>query len=226
MKIFFTSLLTIGFAFSATAAAQNPELRQLLATKTVLTDSVNSVVYLPGTFHPDAYFGWFTHTKHYHAVVWDGGGASSASPFTTPVNDSTFYAALVKIGAIPGNNLRDEAWSQRKNRNHPAPDTRVQGSAIKLSVWWPALEKPLPVDSLFFDPGGQGIDLRFGGNLSLISKWHSGCIVCLYSCPGGKVSNNAYTIRDYVDNKTKFEIKKSIAPAKESPVVLIFKLRK
>lgn len=225
MQKLLVCILTIGFSVCGTSAAQVPDLHQLLNLKSVYTDSINGTVYLPGTFHPDAWSGWFTHTKNYHAVVWDGGGARGASPFTTPVDDRSFYAALVKIGAVAGNNLQHEAWSERKNRNHPAPDQHVAGSPVAMSVWWPELTRPLPVDSLFTDTGGRGIDLRFGGNLDLIEKWHSGCIVCLYSCPGGKVSNHAYTIRDYVDEKTKFELNKKITPQQKSQVVIIFKLR-
>ncbi|KAA3617996.1 MAG: hypothetical protein DWQ05_08080 [Calditrichaeota bacterium] len=213
------------FIFSAaTLFSQQKILSHLHQSKTPVIDVQNRRIHLPATFHPGAYDGWFTHTNNYHAVVWDDGGASNAAPLTTPVSDSLFYAALIEIGALPGNNLKHAAWAERKNREHPAPDQRVQGSAVKLTVWWPGLTEPLPLETLFTDPGKKGIELRFGGNLELIHKWHSGCIVCLYSCPGGKISNAAYTIRDYVDGTTHFEIDKKIAPRKNIAVILTFKL--
>ncbi len=218
-------LLLLAVMSAAPLCGQTEILQQVLHSNSVKIDIERGRLYLPATFHPNAYDGWFTHTKNYHAVVWQGGGASGTSPFTTPVDDATLYRTLVKLGAVPGNNLKDEAWAERKNRSHPAPDQRVQGSPVKLLVWWPALQYILPIDSLFTDPGGQGIELRFGGNLALIEKWHSGCIVCLYSCPGGKVSNRAYSIRDYVEKKTNFEINKKTAPHSETSVVLIFSLQ-
>lgn len=59
---------------------------------------------------------------------------------------------------------------------------------MEASVWWRGLSQPLPVSALFDDPSGKGIDFRFGGNKALIPVWRSGCILCLQSCPGGKVS--------------------------------------
>ncbi|KAA3663450.1 MAG: hypothetical protein DWQ10_00120 [Calditrichaeota bacterium] len=216
-------ILTLQFVASL-LFCQTHDLNKLLGTKELVTDVQNKVVYLPATFHAAAYDGSSGHTNNYHAVVWDGGGASNQSPFTTQVNDSLFYAALVKIGAVPGNNLKHASWAKRKDRKHPAPKMRVQGSPVVLTIWWQGAQHPLPIERFFLDPGEKGIELRFGGNLELIHKWHSGCIVCLFSCPGGKVSNAAYTIRDYVDKTTKFEMNKINTPADETPVVLIFKL--
>jgi hypothetical protein len=49
--------------------------------------------------------------------------------------------------------------------------------------------------------------------------------VCLYSCPGGKVSNHAYTIRDYVNNSTTFMVDFSRVPRGKTRAVVILRLR-
>ena len=118
------------------------------------------------------------------------------------------------------------AWNDRKDKNSTAPDARVKGTPVRVFVWWPDLPSPLPLQDLFVDSGGHGIDMRFGGNQALIPEWHSGCIACLYSCPGGKVSNHAYTIRDYVREPTNFSVNFSKVPKKKTKAVVIFRLLK
>jgi hypothetical protein len=169
--------------------------------------------------------GWLPSTPHYHAVVWKGGGASSEALIASPVSDADFYTAMVAIGAIPGNNLIMAAWNDRKNPSARAPDQRVEGTRVDVFVWWEGLAAPLPLKELVLDSAGRGIDMRFGGNKALIPEWHSGCIACLYSCPGGKVSNHAYTIRDYVKGTTRFTVNWSKVPKGTRQALVIFRKR-
>ena len=53
-------------------------------------------------------------------------------------------------------------------------------------------------------PGGRGLDLRLAGNRANIPKWKSGCVICLYSCPGSKIGNARYTARDWARKVTRF----------------------
>ncbi|MEJ2716755.1 MAG: hypothetical protein P8182_06385, partial [Deltaproteobacteria bacterium] len=85
--------------------------------------------------------------------------------------------------------------------------------------------EPLPLEKLVKDPGGKGVDLRFGGQKALIPVWKSGCIVCLQSCPGGKISNHAYTIRDYVEGRATFTVDESRVPKGKRKAVVIIRLR-
>jgi hypothetical protein len=68
------------------------------------------------------------------------------------------------------------------------------------------------------------LDFRFGGNRDLIHHWHSGCLVCLYSCPGAKVGNAAYTVRDYATGATKFSPRADRLPKPGSEVVIILRM--
>ncbi len=140
--------------------------------------------------------------------------AANEALLTAYADDNSFYDAMISIGAVPGNNLTMAAWNDRKDKNSTAPDARVKGTPVRVFVWWPDLPSPLPLQDLFVDSGGHGIDMRFGGNQTLIPEWHSGCIACLYSCPGGKVSNHAYTIRDYVREPANFSVNYSKVPKK------------
>jgi len=174
---------------------------------------------------PGAFSGFFKITPNYHALVWKKGKAAREALLAAYADDRAFYDAMRQLGAIPGNNLTTAAWNDRNDPHSSAPDTRIEGTPVEMLVWWPGLAAPLPIDSLLIDPGGRGIDLRFGGNLALIPEWKSGCIVCLYSCPGSKVGNHAYTIRDYARGTTHFEVNKRIVPKKKTRAMVIFRLK-
>jgi len=189
-------------------------------------DSKAGEVRLLAELQPEAFSGgWLKSTPNYHAVVWKGGGAAGEALLASYADDSSFYDALVTIGAVPGNNLTMAAWNDRKNPNSTAPDTRVEGALVDVLVWWDGVASPMPLAGLLTDSAGKGIDMRFGGNKALIPEWHSGCIACLYSCPGGKVSNHAYTIRDYVKGTTLFSLNRSVVHRDKRQAVVIFRKR-
>jgi hypothetical protein len=143
---------------------------------------------------------------------------------TTAVDDRAVYDALVKIGACPGNALIRAAWDRRRDPADPAPDVRVQGAPLRISLIWSGQSDPVPLGHLIEDPGEKGFDFRFGGHEDLIDAWNSGCVVCLYSCPGGKIGNAAYTIRDQVGRATRFRIRKDSFPPDETPVTVVIRL--
>ncbi|MEW6348621.1 MAG: YdjY domain-containing protein [Thermodesulfobacteriota bacterium] len=167
---------------------------------------------------------WFNSMPGHHAVVWKGGGAARKALLAAYVEDTTFHDAMVSIGAKPGNNLTQKTWSERFNKTSRAPSTKIEGSPVGVWVWWDGLEKPLPLKDLFKDPGGKGIHLRFGGNKALIPVWRSGCVVCLQSCPGSKIGNRSYTIRDYVDGKATFTLNEKTVPPGKRKAVVLFRL--
>ncbi len=193
----------------------------------MIADKKTGEIRVLAELQPDAFKGgWLTSTPGHHAVVWKGGKKASEALLSAYVSDADFYDAMVSIGAKPGNNLTSAAWEERKDKKSTAPDTRVEGSPVEASVWWPGLSQPLPVSALFNDPSGKGIDFRFGGNKALIPVWRSGCILCLQSCPGGKVSNHSYTIRDYVNGKATFTLNTKNVPEGRRKAVVIFRLKK
>lgn len=66
--------------------------------------------------------------------------------------------------------------------------------------------------------------MKFGGHQANIPEWKSGCVVCLYSCPGSKVGNARYTVRDFVDEATRFTVLPGALPEDGTEVTIIFRL--
>jgi hypothetical protein len=220
------AILFFIMSLSAPGFAGNQGLFGLTPAAPIQVDKRAGEVRILARLQPKAFSGgWFKRTPNYHAVVWKDGRAAGEALLVSSVSDSVLYDALLSVGAVPGDNLTMAAWNDRKEAGAKAPDMRVKGSPVEVLVQWEGLPRPLPLDRLLVDPGGRGIRMRFGGNKELIPQWKSGCITCLYSCPGGKVSNAAYTIRDYVEGATIFSVDYSVVPGGERPAVVIFKIR-
>ena len=60
----------------------------------------------------------------------------------------------------------------------------------------------------------------FGGHRDNIPQWLSGCVICLYPCPGSKVGNVAYTVRDYAEGTTHFGVQPGVLPADGAEVTI------
>ncbi len=162
----------------------------------------------------------------YHAIVWDGGNASRAALLRAAVSDRQILAALRSLGAKPGDNLLMESWEERNNPKDSAPDTVIAGPAVEVLLRLPGRKELVPLSSVLEDSAGRGLAMRFGGNEANIPKWKSGCIVCLYSCPGSKVGNAAYTVRDYARGTTRFRVKPGTLPPDGTPVRVVLRLTK
>lgn len=174
------------------------------------------------TVHAARFDGWFM--AGYHAIVWKDGRAARFSLFTADVSDVEVLDALERLGARPGNNVPMAAWENRKDPSDPAPDTIVAGPPVEIELRLPGRAEPVPLSAVLEDPGGRGLQMRFGGNRDNIPKWKSGCIVCLYSCPGSKVGNAAYTVRDYVRHATRFRVRTDRLPPDGTRVGVVFRL--
>jgi hypothetical protein len=160
----------------------------------------------------------------YHAIVWKGGRAAHHALLQADVTDTQILDALESLGARPGNNLTMEAWDERKNPKSPAPDTVIAGRPVEILLRLPGRKELVPLGSVLEDSGGRGLEMRFGGNRINIPKWKSGCVVCLYSCPGSKVGNARYTVRDYVRNVTRFRAREGALPPDGTHVRVVFRL--
>jgi hypothetical protein len=162
----------------------------------------------------------------YHLIVWKDGGAAMASLFRAEVADVEVLDALERLGARPGNALGMATWDERKEASSQAPDQVIAGPPVEILVRVPGRPAPLTLDQILEDPGGRGFDMRFGGHRANIPKWKSGCIVCLYSCPGSKVGNARYTVRDWVKGTTRFRVRKDAPlPADGKKVGIVFRLK-
>src|SRR6266542_1981965 len=175
------------------------------------------------TVHAKAFEGgWFM--PGYHAIVWKGGHAARAALLVADVSDTQVLDALEALGAKPGNNVTMDAWEERRNPKNPAPDTVIAGPAVEILLRLPGHSEPVPLAAVLEDPAGRGLAMRFGGHRANIPKWKSGCLVCLYSCPGSKVGNARYTVRDYVRDTTRFRVKKGALPPDGTRIRVIFRL--
>ena len=180
---------------------------------------------ISATVHARAFDrGW--HMPGYNAVVGAQGRMRHAALLRADVTDGQVLAALESLGAVAGDNLSMAAWEKRKDPSDPAPDTVIEGSPIEVLLRLPGRKDLVPLASVLEDPAGRGLELRFGGNARNIPRWRSGCIVCLYSCPGSKVGNASYTVRDYVNGLTRFRVKPGSLPEDGTRVGVVFRLPK
>lgn len=201
------------------------ELFKLCEDQPMLVDKEKREVRILTQMHPDAFSDPEGYMPNYHLIVYRGGTVWHEALFVSYVDDLTVHDALVSLGAVAGNNLTVDTWEERHNPNSIAPDQHIKGTPIEILVCWPGMERPIAIEKIFNDPGGKGLSFRFGGNKAIIPVWQSGCIACLYSCPGSKVGNEAYTVRDYVRNATKFTLKRNIAAKKITPAMLILRVK-
>ena len=161
----------------------------------------------------------------YHLIVWKDGRAASAALLRAEVTDAEVLDALERLGARPGDALGMATWEERKDSASRAPDAVILGPPVEILVKVPGRKQPLTLAEILEDPGGRGFDMRFGGHRANIPKWKSGCVVCLYSCPGSKVGNARYTVRDYVKGTTKFRVRRGVLPEDGSRVSVVLRLR-
>lgn len=164
--------------------------------------------------------------RGYHAVVWKGGRMSGAALLVAEVSDLQVLGALESLGAKPGDNLPMDTWDERRDHDHTAPDRIIAGPGIEILLRLPGGPPLTPLTAVLDDPGRRGLEMRFGGNRHNIPEWKSGCVVCLYSCPGSKVGNARYTVRDYVRGTTRFRTRKGALPPDGTRVGVVFRIQK
>lgn len=187
-----------------------------------LIELVDGAVEIPATVHPRAFERELMGMPGYHLIVWDSGRAGHHSLFKTPVSDVALLDALEALGAEPGDALDLDTWDERENPDSSAPDQVIVGPPVEISVRL-ADGTTLSLDEILEDPGGRGFRMRFGGHRANIPEWRSGCIACLYSCPGSKVGNANYTVRDYVSGVTEFRVRGGVLPEEGSQVTLVLR---
>jgi hypothetical protein len=161
----------------------------------------------------------------HHAVVWKGGRSRYWALFVSDVSDHDVRVALDSLGGKRGENLTPATWNERENPRRPEPDQRVEGSHVEAFVEWN--KRRVPLASLLREEKHPAplVDLRYGGNEAWQKEFQSGCIVCLYSCPGGAVGNHAHTIRDYVRDGVVYASVPERLPPAGSRVTIILKLK-
>ncbi len=218
MRTGVTSALRLALLVAATgtAAAVPPPA----AVERVARDTIA----FPATVTAEGFARRLVGTPGYHLIVWADGGAASAALFQAAVSDTAVLDALETLGGKPGDALGVESWDKRHDAHDHAADAVIAGPAVEIRVRVPGRGVPLALADILDDPGGRGFDMRLGGHRANIPRWHSGCVVCLYSCPGSKVGNARYTVRDYARGTTSFRVRPGALPADGTTVTIEMRL--
>jgi hypothetical protein len=115
-------------------------------------------------------------------------------------------------------------FTDRMNKNSPYPDMKAKGTPMSVYFTWTTKdgkEKTVTPDDFLENSTGKKLQFVYLG------KQHpSHCIVCLYSCVGGRVSNAALTVRDYMDRGAVWTLKKGVLPPDGTTVLVTIKLKK
>jgi hypothetical protein len=167
--------------------------------------------------------GWIM--PGYHAVVSKNGRMAHAALLAADVTDTEILDALEALGAETGGNLSMDAWEERGNPRDPAPDRVVGGAPVEVLLRLPGRAALVPLADALEDPGGRGLDLKLAGNRANIPRWKSGCVVCLYSCPGSKIGNARYTVRDWSRKVTRFRARPGALPPDGTRVGVVLRLK-
>jgi hypothetical protein len=168
----------------------------------IIIDWATRSVLLGGTYYPSR-FNKGAGLHHHHLITWQGGKAGMQALFQTAAPDSAVHDALVALGIKPGNNLTLDTWSKRRTAASKEPDKLADGDRLEITILYGGQE--FSTQEVLADLKGNAYDFRFAGNRTFIPAWKSGCVVCLQSCPGSKISNRTYSIRDLEKKKVSFK---------------------
>ncbi|MFN3344205.1 MAG: YdjY domain-containing protein [Chloroherpetonaceae bacterium] len=186
-------------------------------------NNAQKTVLFSGKMFPSQFNAFTSWTKNHHFIVYEHGRAAHNALVKSDVSDLDILNALETLGAKAGNNLSVQSWEKRADKTNPEPDKHVEGSLIEVLTAWEH-HLPLQAAEIFHDKFGKGFEFRFGGHRDLMNVWKSGCIVCLQSCPGGRISNATYTMRDYQRGLSQFDLKKSVLPKDGTSVIITLKV--
>lgn len=163
------------------------------ADESIQVDVKQKAITFKGIIKPSQFNHLLGLSNHHFIVSKHGRSAKHALVVANP-RDIHIQRALEQLGARAGNNLSPEAWQKRGDQSNSAPDQAVQGSLVAIEILWE--DKARTANGLFLDLGGKGFEFRLGGHEAYIPEWLSGCVACLQSCPGGRMSNARYTMRE------------------------------
>ena len=218
------ALALLAFAGTSDEARGTSESRQLVPRpSSLVTDAKHREVRFTATVQPNAMNRPFG-VKGHHAVVWKGGKSHRWALFVSDASDHDVRVALDSLGAKRGENLTPDSWHKREDAKSREPDKRVEGSRIGVYVEWKNRRTPLGRLVREKHKTAPQLDFRYGGNERYQKEFESGCIVCLYSCPGGAIGNHAHPIRDYVRDGVVYASVPERLPPAGSKVTIVLKV--
>jgi hypothetical protein len=189
----------------------------------IVIDRAHREVRFTATVQPEAMDRPFG-VKGHHAIVWKGGKSQRWALFVSDASDHDVRVALDSLGAKRGENLTPDSWHERENAKNSEPDKRVDGSKISVYLEWKNKRTPLARVIEEKRRVAPQLDFRYGGNERFQKEFESGCIVCLYSCPGGAIGNHAHPIRDYVRDGVVYASVPERLPPAGSRVTIVLKV--
>jgi hypothetical protein len=226
------TLLLIVLAIGSSANGNTTVPVEPLAEHPMIVDVEAKAIRIFGRIYAQRFNDAQGEEAHYHLLVWNK-GTSPHALIETPVDDLAFHTELMKLGARPGNNLSMAAWTHRHNAHDTASHTKVTGSALDIRITWDTSPAGIPISHIFVQLPALSRDSlmawRFGGNRDRLFNQlpfgsRPGCLVCLYSCPSGKVSNSALSVHDYVAAPTSFVANTNLVPVDGTPVIVTFRI--
>jgi hypothetical protein len=197
----------------------------MLVSSTPVIDRAQREIRFTATVQPHAMERLFGVQGH-HAIVWKGGRSYKNALFASDVSDREIRRALDALKARAGENLTPDAWNARDDESNRAADQRVEGSRVEVFVEWRGSKGRVPLARLIREEklAQPRLDFRYGGNAAWVKEFQSGCIVCLYSCPGGAIGNHAHPLRDYVRDGVVYASIPERLPPEGTKVTIILKV--
>ena len=211
--------------------AERPDTTPFSSSKQpVQVDFEKRTVRVAGRIYPRRYNEARARARGHHGIVWEKGSQARKALIEVEAPDVEIQRALESLGLEPGNNLTIETWEAAGDAESSEPDRRVEGPAIQIEVEWEedaagnaaGEKRAVPFFRLFEDTGPEDMDIRFGGHEEYVPHWRSGCVTCLFSCPGGRTSNAAFVIRDQVKGRREFRANQKLLPGDGARVRVLF----
>lgn len=189
-------LATFGHAFTVHEFSLHPIERPMMVTEPLTSSILLDAIYYPSRFNSRGGL------PQHHFITWKGGRASMQALIETRAPDSIVHDALIAAGIKPGNNLTLDTWNKRRSTASTEPDKKADGDPLTISIIYGGRE--FSAAEVLTDLNRNAFDFRFAGNKAFIPVWNSGCVACLQSCPGSKIANRTYTMRDLEQKKVSF----------------------
>ena len=211
------SFAAFGSSFILRSVSLEPLTRQ-----TLVIDTARRELLLNATWQ-GARFNNGSGLHNHHFIVWEHGRAGADALIVTEAADSAVHDALLRIGAQPGNNLSPGAWNRRRDPRAPEPDVLAEGDSLEIDIYFG--DRYYSAREILIDRSGTEYDFRFAGNRAYIPLWRSGCVACLQSCPGSKIANRSYAMRDLLRGTALFTPAATVPFVNGDPVSVRIRVR-
>jgi hypothetical protein len=199
-----TTIRVLGFSF-------------LVAILPAEATSNKPLLEFKGRIYPERFLAVKGEPTGHHAIVWKKGRAAKRALIETDISDQEVADALAGMGVTAANNLSSKTWDTRFDKEAPASDQRVEGTALAVTLEWEGSGGPISLQQILGLPDAV---YRFADNRTLISVWRSGCIVCNVSCPGGKIGNRSLTVRDQAEGRLRPKLDSKKLPPEGTEVTV------